>query len=155
MKEKETRQELEEYNFHMEKRTESTHSLTPEEFATEFEKKTKEASEGERKLREQMIRQSLRVRGINPDTVNIQDILDNKKSLDSMIANFHYAQMRDGTIVKISSDNQILFKLNHEESAWKEDEELLLKLQNGTFEGKEIEFKDNYPTLISENHFSL
>ena len=155
MKKGETKQELEAYNFHMEARTEDTHSLTPEEFAAEFEKKIQTAADGERKIREQMIIQSLRAKGIKPDESTIQDILENKKSLKDMIVNFRYFQMEDGTIIKISLDNQIVFKLNSEELAWREDEELLSKCQNGTIEGKEIELEDNYPTFISAEQFKL
>ena len=43
----------------------------------------------------------------------------------------------------------------NEKLAWREDKELLSKLKNGIIEGKEINFEDNYPTLVSADKFKI
>lgn len=72
-------QQFMESDFQMTKKSEDSHSMTQPEVIADITKKTEEAKLGANMLRRQLIEESLKARGIDVDSIDIDKTIENNE----------------------------------------------------------------------------
>ena len=126
-------------NFHMDN---STHSMTHEEVVKKFEEDTIKAKEGARILIRQLIIESLKAKGIDPSTVDIDKIIEEnypEVKKNEEIKEFESSDAND----KIPEDadiNAILY--NDDITYFRTNDDIILKLIRAANRGYTLVEKD-------------
>ena len=115
-----------------------SHKLTQEEINDEIDHNAYLAIEGAKKLRKKLIADSLKEKGIDPGTVDIDGIVDGKGP------HYKYYKVKSTLMTKIDVDNKKLYILDRELNQWREDPGLATEYYYGELRGTFIVFDDKY-----------
>lgn len=159
-----TDQDVKSGGFHMEPLTLDAHSMTPEEAAADLKRKGELAKEGIRKAQKALIIGNLKARGIDPSTIDIDELIrqnskDNdknsseinesmevapkKEEMKDMIKTVKYLQLVGGKVIKI--DDGKLYVFDGQTRTWRESPRMFAEYEQGNIFGTEVRVNDTFP----------
>lgn len=145
--------------FHMEESKGDNHSLTGEELKEYLDSKKVEAQQAARLERKKYIYALLRANNVNPQEVDIEDILNGnvpdwlremaqKTPVDKIKqsnSKATYIQLTSGLIIKIDYTTNTAYRFNPETQEWNKDTTIFAEYEHGELHYEKIDFEDFYP----------
>lgn len=140
MNKMEEKQLLQGDSFYMEFLDEDTHSMIDEEIFNELNKKIKLAKHGVDDFRRKKLKEQLEKQGVDSSTVDVDKML----GISEMLLDFKYYKLNSGLIIKVNTDEMLLYILDDKNKVWRENPKLFTEFERECFPKEEIEMEDNF-----------
>lgn len=152
--------------FHMVESEGDNHSLTKEELAEYLAKQKNSALNEARTKRKKYIIALLRANNINPQEVDIEDVLNgnipdwlrelanNTPAAEIKVeeTKSKYIKLTSGLTIRIDTSERTAYRFNPETQEWNKDSTLFAEYEHGELHFENIDFDDFYP-IGEEYHY--
>lgn len=115
------------------------------------EEQKERALAGSLETRKKIITQYLASQGIDPETIDIDAMIEKGTREPIFKKKNKYFKTTDGTIIRIDQDDFVCYKLDTTQQIWVQAQYLITELEEGSIQGEFIELEDKYQKMDVPN----